>query len=103
MEGDGDLALFTCTDAVEQRHFNAFGSWALLPGCSVSVLGDAPGVELTARRYGFRSIPAVGRNERGRPRLDSVFAAIDAHSTQRVLGYVNSDILILPGLAECVA
>jgi hypothetical protein len=67
------------------------------------VFGDAPGVSDHAQRFGFRSIPTVKRNEFGRPLLNWIFACIHDLSAGPVLGYVNSDIVLLPGLAEALA
>jgi GT2 family glycosyltransferase len=97
------LGLFTCADAVGQGQFNAWGSWKGIPDCSVSVFGDAPGVGDHAKRFGFRSIPTVKRDEFGRPLLNWIFERMHDESTENVLGYVNSDIVLLPGLAASIA
>jgi GT2 family glycosyltransferase len=69
----------------------------------VCVFGDAPGVGDHAKRFGFRSIPTVKRNEFGRPLLNWIFERMHDESTESVVGYVNSDIIVLPGLAESIA
>lgn len=97
------LALFTCADTIGQSQFNAWGSWKRIPGCSGSVFGSAPGIDDHARRFGFRSIPGVNRDEFGRPLLSSIFERMHGESAASVLGYVNSDIVILPGLAASLA
>lgn len=97
------LALFTCADTIGQNQFNAWGSWQRIPGCSVSVFGNAPGLGEHAKRFGFRSIPTVKRDEFGRPLLNWIFECMHDESTESVLGYVNSDIVLLPGLAASIA
>lgn len=97
------FGLFTCADAVGQNQFNAWGSWKAIPDCSVCVFGDAPGVGEHAKRFGFRSIPTVKRDEFGRPLLNWIFESVHEESTESVLGYVNSDIILLPGLAASIA
>ena len=97
------LALFTCADAIGQSQFNAWGSWKFIPNCSVSVFGDAPGAGGHAERFGFRSIPMVKRDDFGRPLLSWIFERMHRESTESVLGYVNSDIVLLPGLAASIA
>lgn len=97
------LGLFTCADAVGQNQFNAWGSWKGIADCSVSVFGNAPGVGEHAKRFGFRSIPTVKRDEFGRPLLNWIFECMHDESTESVLGYVNSDIILLPGLAASIA
>ncbi len=98
-----NLGLFTCADAIGQRQFNAWGSWKGIPDCSVSVFGNAPGVGDHAKRFGFRSIPIVKRDEFGRPLLNWIFERMHDESTESVLGFVNSDIVLLPGLAASIA
>ena len=97
------LGLFTCADTVGQSQFNAWGSWARIPGASVSVFGGAPGLDEHARRFGSRAVPAIRRDEFGRPLLSAIFEHMHDQSTQPVLGYINSDIIVLPGLAACIA
>ncbi len=97
------LGLFTCADAIGKSQFNAWGSWKCIPNCSVSVFGNAPGVGDHAKRFGFRSIPTVKRDEFGRPLLNWIFERMHDESTESVLGYVNSDIVLLPGLAASIA
>lgn len=97
------LGLFTCADVVGQSQFNAWGSWRAIPDCAVSVFGSAPGVGDHAKRFGFRSIPTVKRDEFGRPLLNWIFECMHGDSTESVLGYVNSDVILLPGLAATVA
>src|SRR6478752_8589257 len=100
---DRGLHLFTCADTVGQSQFNAWGSWKLIPECSLSVFSDAPGVSNHAERFGFRSIPTVQRDDFGRPLLNRIFERMHEESTEDVLGYVNSDIILLPGLTASIA
>lgn len=95
--------LFTCADTIGQSQFNAWGSWSRIPECSVSVFGDAPGVSDHAKAFGFRSIPTVKRDEFGRPLLNWIFERMHDEPTEGVLGYINSDIILLPGLASSIA
>lgn len=97
------LELFTCADTIGQSQLNAWGSWARIPGASVSVFGGAPGLDAHARRFGFRSIPSIPRDEFGRPLLSAIFERMHEASAHDVLGYVNSDIILLPGLACSLA
>ena len=103
MTPDVRLGLFTCADTIGQQQLDAWGSWRTMPGCAVSVFGDVPLVADHANRFGFRSIPAVERDEFGRPSLAWIFARMHDESAESVLGYVNSDIILLPGLVEGIA
>lgn len=97
------LGLFTCADTIGQSQFNAWGSWKRIPGASVSLFGNAPGLDEHAKAFGFRSIPAVQRDEFGRPLLSAIFQGMHGQSAESVLGYINSDIILLPGLAASIA
>jgi glycosyltransferase involved in cell wall biosynthesis len=97
------LALFTCADTIGQSQFNAWGSWQRIPGCAVSVFGKAPGIADHAARFGFTALPTVRRDEFGRPLLSAIFERMYAETDAAVLGYVNSDIILLPGLEASLA
>ncbi|HYT73896.1 MAG TPA: glycosyltransferase family 2 protein [Vicinamibacterales bacterium] len=96
------LALFSCADSAGRAQFNAWRSWTFIPRCTVAVFGDAPDVVAGVARLGLKTINPVERNERGRPRLDYIFETMHQRTNEDVLGYVNSDITILPGLAETI-
>ena len=100
---DQRLALFTCADTIGQSQFNAWGSWQRIQGCEISVFGKAPGIVDHAARFGFKPLPVVGRDDFGRPLLSAIFERMHAESDASVLGYVNSDIILLPGLAASLA
>lgn len=97
------LGLFTCADTVGQSQFNAWGSWQRIPGASVSLFGNAPRLGEHAKRFGFRSLPAIQRDEFGRPLLSAIFERMHDLSAEPVLGYINADIILLPGLAAAIA
>lgn len=75
---------------------NAIQSWTKLPGCEVILLGDDAGVAEAARRYGARHIPGVAVNEFGTPLLDSAFSLARQAAKQRLLCFINCDIVLLP-------
>jgi GT2 family glycosyltransferase len=97
------LALFSCADRAGNSQLNAWRSWIRIPSCTVSIFGDAPDVVRQVTQLGVTSIAPVTRNERGRPRLDWIFQMMHERAPAQVLGYVNSDIIILPGLADSIA
>jgi len=101
--GYHNLALFSCADTVGHAQLNAWQSWIRIPQCDVSIFGDKPEVVRQINELGLTSLAPVTRNERGRPRLDWVFQTMHERTNTNILGYVNSDIIILPGLAESIA
>lgn len=100
---DRRLSLFTCTDTIGQSQFNAWGSWQRIPACAVSVFAKTQGIADHATRFGFTPLRPVGRDEFGRPLLSAIFERMHAESDASVLAYVNSDIILLPGLAASLA
>src|SRR5665811_1939001 len=61
------------------------------------------GVGEHASRLALRSIDTVKRDEFKRPLLNWIFERMHDESTAHVLGYINSDIILLPGLAASIA
>jgi hypothetical protein len=74
---------------------NAVGSWrALGADVEILLLGDEPGVAQCASRNGARYLPDVARNEFGTPRVDDIFRRAEQAATERILCYINADILL---------
>lgn len=87
--------------AVIQR--NAVKSWARLnPGCEIILCSDELGTEEVATELGARYIPNVARNEYGTPLLNSVFSQVREIANNRLLCYVNADIILLSDFVEAV-
>jgi hypothetical protein len=85
---------FTGSTGVRQR--NAIGTWLrAIPDVEVMLLGDDPGVSDVALELGVRHLPDVRRNDFGTPFLDSAFALAQQHATHDLLGYINTDILLM--------
>ena len=86
---------------------NAIRSWTLLrPGAEVILFGDDEGTAEFAAELNIRHVPQVKKNEHGTPLLSDVFQQARDLSRAPLLGYVNSDILLLddfPAAAENVS
>ena len=102
------LTLFSCpkpfTDPhVRQIQRNAIGSWTrLAPRPEILLLGDEDGAAETAVEFHLRHVPGVVTNERGTPRLDSIFSRAESDSTCDLLCYVNADIILLDDFMAAV-
>lgn len=74
---------------------NALASWLQL-GRNVQILliGDDAGTADVARDFGVGHLPDVARNERGTPRVDSIFDMAKRHAQYPILLYVNADIIL---------
>ena len=79
---------------------NAIRSWARLPGCQIVLLGRDAGVAEVAAEVGADHIPDVAVNEFNTPLLDSAFRLARERARHALLGYVNSDIILLADFVE---
>ncbi len=83
---------------------NAIRSWReLRPACQIFLCGDEAGTDEAAAAVGADRIHQVKRNSFGTPLLSSVFAAVEARATQRLLCYVNADIILLSDFVAAAA
>src|SRR5687768_18475812 len=75
---------------------NAIRSWSLLhPRPDIVLFGDEDGIAETAATLDVRHEPVVSRNEFGTPLLSDLFARARQSSPQRLLCYVNADIILM--------
>lgn len=82
---------------------NAIHSWTLLqPRPEIILFGSEEGTADVAREFGVRHIPQVARNEYGTPLLDSVFDQVGRIARNRLVCYVNADIILLSDFIEAV-
>ena len=82
---------------------NAIQSWLQLsPPCEVILCGNDPGVAEAAAEYGVRHLPQVARNAYGTPLLDSAFELAQQVARERLIVYVNADIIFLSDLIASV-
>jgi len=82
---------------------NAIRSWLLLrPRCEIILLGNEPGTAEIASRLGVRHIPEVECSEYGTPLVSSVFSIGQKCAQNRIVCYVNSDIILMSDFARAV-
>lgn len=75
---------------------NAVGSWTrVVPDSQVILFGDDPGVEEAAADLGVEHISEIERTEFGTPRLDGAFMRAREEAQNRLLCYLNADIVLL--------
>lgn len=85
--------------AIAQR--NAIGSWLLIPGVEVIVMGGGEDADAW-RQVGVSHVPDVEVNRFGTPTLSGLFDAAHRHGRGRHLTYINADIILLPDFARAV-
>ena len=82
---------------------NAIQSWLQLrPACEIILLGDDEGTAEVAREFGLYHVPDVARNEYGTPLLNSIFEQAQVVASNRLLAYVNADIILLSDFTTAV-
>jgi hypothetical protein len=87
--------------AVIQR--NALESWRqLVPGANIVLFGDEDGVARAASELGLRHVPNVARNEFGTPLVNDVFERAQQIAGSDLLGYVNTDIILMSDFVAAV-
>lgn len=85
------------------RQENAIRSWQALDSqVEVILFGEGEGYAEAARRLGLRHMPDVGTNDRGLPRVDSMFALAAERGRHALQSYINADIILLPDFVEAV-
>ena len=75
---------------------NAIQSWMRLKSsCEVILFGDDEGTAEVADEYGARHCPEIARNEFGTPLLNDIFEKAQRLSSNKLLCFINSDIILL--------
>lgn len=82
---------------------NAIQSWLRLnPDIEVILCGNEPGTEEAASEFKIGWLPNLARNEYGTPFLNSAFDQVAKISRHPLLGYVNSDIILLSDFLRAI-
>jgi hypothetical protein len=82
---------------------NAIRSWTLLSvRPEIILFGDDEGTREVAREFGLRHVPEVKCSESGAPLVDDLFAQAEEYSRNKLLCYINADILLLEDFSAAV-
>lgn len=83
---------------------NAILSWRQLRPCpEIILLGDDPGVADFAAEHGLRHVPEVQCSPQGLPLVSDIFAQAEKHSNNKVLCYINADIILLSDFMSSIS
>ncbi len=78
---------------------NALASWhALQPTPELILFGNEIGTAEAANRYRATHLPSLERNALGTPLVNHLFTAATLRTHTRYQGFVNTDIILDPGL-----
>ena len=93
---------FKGNDGVIQR--NAIKSWMnFKPSPEIILFGDEEGIKEIADEFGVRHVPEIKKNQFGTPLLSDIFQRAKILASNKILTYVNSDIILLDDFAQAVA
>jgi hypothetical protein len=82
---------------------NAIYSWTKLrPSCEIILFGRDEGTAEMAAELGLHYVPDVAQNEYGTPLVSSLFSTAQELAGNKVMAYVNSDIILTGDFMEAV-
>jgi hypothetical protein len=82
---------------------NAVQSWTLLrPRPEIIIFGDEAGTAEIAREFDLCHVPDVARNEYGTPLLSELFAKAQSIANQKLLCFINADIVLMSDFVATV-
>lgn len=102
------ISFFTIPKPFVDEHtsrsqMNAIGSWKhSFPDAEILVFGDEPGIAEATEKLSVRHVAFIERNELGTPLLSSAYESAERLATNRVLCYLNADIILTPSFAQAV-
>jgi hypothetical protein len=100
------LTLFTTPKAFTDPHIaiiqkNAIQSWKRLGNeVEIVLIGEELGVKEVASEFNVCYIPEVDRNLQGTPLVSSIFEKARNLNSSRLLGFINSDIIVFPEILD---
>src|SRR3989344_8105736 len=82
---------------------NAILSWTKIkPKPEIILFGGDKGVDQIAKKYRVKHIAAVKKNEKGTPILSDIFNKARKAAKNKILCYVNADIILPPDFSKKV-
>lgn len=101
------ITLFTCPKPfrghINLIQRNAIYSWTLLcPKPEIILIGDEEGMAEVATEFSLRHIAEVGRNDFGTPLVNSIFRTAENASSNDLLCYINSDIILMSDFTKAI-
>ena len=80
---------------------NAILSWQQInEKCEIIVFGDDPSVIEFSNQIGVKCVSNFKSNEYGTPLLDDIWQSAKSISSNDIICYINSDIILFPDFAE---
>jgi len=82
---------------------NAIKSWMQLhPKCEIILFGDEGGIQDICKKYNLIHIPTIKKNEYGTPTLDYIFETVQNTAKNKIICYVNADIILFKDVIKTV-
>lgn len=83
---------------------NAIFSWkSILPRCEIILFGNEEGIAEIASDLEVLHIPEIKKNEFGTPLVNDVFKKAQKIAKNKILAYVNADIILMKDFLEAVS
>jgi hypothetical protein len=102
------ISLFTSPKPFTDSHIdliqkNAIRSWlALGEAVDVIIVGDEKGMSAVADEFQVLHLPDVEKNKWGTPRVDSIFHLAREVNDNKILAYLNADIILPPNFLNII-
>lgn len=75
---------------------NAIGSWIqLTENIEIILMGDEEGTTEIVDKFGLKHIPDIAKSKSGVPLIDSIFNKAVAAAKNKIVCYVNADIILM--------
>ena len=82
---------------------NAIGSWKnLRPECEIILFDNEEGAEEVAKEFKLVHIKETRKNKYGTPLINDIFEKAQKIAKNRILAYVNADIILMNDFLEAV-
>lgn len=103
-----NLTFFTAPKPFTDPHItliqrNAIRSWlSQAEQVEVLLIGDESGIREAASEFGAKHIATVEKNAQGTPLISSIFEQAQAQTSNPVIAYINTDIILLDDFLPAV-
>lgn len=101
------LTIFSVPKPFKKEFFtiqnNAINSWNLIkPKPEIILLGKSKEIKSICKKYNLIHHPNIKTNSFGTPRVDSIFNIAKREASNKILMYINTDIIIVSDIGRII-